>query len=67
MPDTKYLLYIKEREIEMDISYYKTGDREQKRKRNRKFWNVCKMILTLILLIVVIYGCSQYLMTALNS
>lgn len=51
----------------MDISYYKTGDREQKRKRNRKFWNVCKMILTLILLIVVIYGCSQYLMTALNS
>ena len=51
----------------MDISYYKTGDREQKRKRNRKFWNVCKMILTLILLIAVIYGCSQYLMTALNS
>ena len=67
MPDTKYLLYIKERETEMDISYYKTGDREQKRKRNRKFWNVCMMILTLILLIVVIYGCSQYLMTALNS
>lgn len=67
MPDTKYLLYIKERETGMDISYYKTGDREQKRKRNRKFWNVCKMILTLILLIVVIYGCSQYLMTALNS
>lgn len=67
MPDTKYLLYIKECETEMDISYYKTGDREQKRKRNRKFWNVCKMILTLILLIVVIYGCSQYLMTALNS
>ena len=67
MPDTKYLLYIKERETEMDITYYKTGDREQKRKRNRKFWNVCKMILTLILLIVVIYVCSQYLMTALNS
>lgn len=46
----------------MDISYYQTRDGEQKKKRNRKLWNICKMILAIILLILVIYGASHYMM-----
>lgn len=49
----------------MDISYYETRDVDQKKKHIRNLWNVCKVILAIVLLILAIYGGTQYLMQEL--